>query len=97
MNEPQAGDPHLPDFQTQDELDRLFAAARQPTPEDLGAADRFLAVRRVPQRHTLRLWAGTAVGVAAALGGLMLLHPVPAELPPSAAYSVYQSALGDGW
>jgi hypothetical protein len=85
-----------------DGLDSLFAQARQPTPEDLGAAERFLAGRqaanKVGQRHALRLWASAALGLAAALGGLTLLRPVsPAELPSSAAYSVYQSALGEGW
>lgn len=93
--------------QTDFELDALFAAAREPTPADLGAADRFLgrvnlradeAGRQQHQRrHQLRLWASTALGVAAAVGGLMVLRPTPAELPSSAAYSVYQSALGDGW
>jgi hypothetical protein len=85
-----------------DGLDGLFAQARQLSPEDLGAADRFLATRRVArkgqQRHALRLWASAALGLAAALGGLTLLRPIsPAELPSSAAYSVYQSALGEGW
>ena len=54
------------------------------------------------QRHTLRIWASTALGLAAALGGLLVLRPAstgptPTELPASAAYSVYRSALGDGW
>jgi hypothetical protein len=52
-------------------------------------------------RHALRVWASAALGLAAALGGLMVVRPAPtptpAELPASAAYSVYQSALGDGW
>lgn len=82
------------------ELDTLFAAARQPTVADLAAADRFLAARRQAgrgrQRHALGLWASTVLGLAAAVGGLTLLRPSP-ELPTSAAYSVYQSALGEGW
>ncbi len=90
-----------------DDLDTLFAAARQHTTADLGAADRFLATRqqqfgqlqtgRGRGRHTLRLWASAALGLAAALGGLTLLRPATPELPASAAYSVYQSALGEGW
>ena len=91
-----------------DELGTLFAAARELTPADLGAAERFLVVhaealgRAGRQRRALRLWAGTVLGVAAALGGLTLLGPsglrqAPADLPASAAYSVYQSALGEGW
>lgn len=102
-------DDHLNDDHLNDELDTLFAAARQPTAADLGAADHFLATRpatgqtgqqqsgRGGQRHALRLWAGTALGLAAALGGLTLLRPATPELPASAAYSVYQSALGEGW
>ena len=87
-----------------DDLDTLFAAARQPTTADLGAADHFLATRLATRqrqtgraRHTLRLWASAALGLAAALGGLTLLRPATPELPASAAYSVYQSALGEGW
>ncbi len=87
-----------------DDLDTLFAAARQHTAADLGAADHFLASRLAArqlrgsgQRHALRLWAGAALGLAAALGGLTLLRPATPELPASAAYSVYQSALGEGW
>ena len=53
------------------------------------------------QRHAFRMWASAALGLAAALGGLLVLRPAagpsPSELPASAAYSVYQSALGDGW
>ena len=83
------------------ELDTLFAAARQPTVADLGAADRFLTARRQAgrgrQRHALGLWASTVLGLAAAVGGLTLLRPATPELPTSAAYSVYQSALGEGW
>jgi|GEM_PF-2216286 len=97
------------DLQTDASLDALFAAARAATPADLGAADRFLAGRFTGdrtaawppaagrRRPTLRLWVSTALGVAATVGGLLLLRPAPAELPSSAAYSVYQSALGDGW
>jgi hypothetical protein len=85
-----------------DDLDMLFGAARQPTSADLGAADRFLAgfqaERRGRQRQALKLWASTGLGVAAAVTGLMFLRPAPAaDLPASAAYSVYQSALGEGW
>ncbi|WP_424950633.1 hypothetical protein [Deinococcus sp.] len=79
------------------ELDDLFAAARELTPTDLGAADRFLAGQAGRRRQSLRLWASTALGLAAALGGLTVLRPAPTELPASAAYSVYQAALGDGW
>ncbi|WP_407569543.1 hypothetical protein [Deinococcus altitudinis] len=51
------------------------------------------------RRHPFRVWASAALGLAAALGGLLVLRPAasPAELPASAAYSVYRSALGDGW
>lgn len=91
-----------------DELGPLFAAARELTPADLGAADRFLAAnagmlgRVGRRRRTLRLWAGAVLGAAAALGGLTLLAPsgppsTPADLPASAAYSVYRSAIGEGW
>ena len=101
------------DINEPDELGTLFAAARELTPADLGAADRFLAAnvlaanagtlgRSGGQRRALRLWAGAVLGAAAALGGLTLLgpsglRPAPADLPASAAYSVYQSAIGEGW
>ncbi len=99
---------HEADSYEPDELGTLFAAARELTPVDLGAAERFLVVhaealgRAGRQRRALRLWAGTVLGVAAALGGLTLLgpsglRPAPADLPASAAYSVYQSAIGEGW
>ena len=78
-----------------DDLDTLFAAARTYTPADLGAADRFLTARRARGRQR-RVWASAVLGLAAALGGLTLLRPAPA-LPASAAYSVYHSALGEGW
>ena len=101
-------DDHEADRYGPDELGTLFAAARELTPADLGAAERFLVVhagalgRAGRQRRALRLWAGTVLGVAAALGGLTLLgpsglRPAPADLPASAAYSVYQSAIGEGW
>ena len=100
MNDDLQPDPFLADAP----LDALFAAARAPTPADLGAADRFLgrqaglqADQSRRRRHQLRLWVSSALGMAAAAGGLLLLRPAPAELPSSAAYSVYQSALGDGW
>ena len=101
-------DLYEPDLREPDELGALFAAARELTPADLGAADRFLVANAGVlghagrQRRALRLWAGTVLGVAAVLGGLMLLSPsglrsAPTELPASAAYSVYQSAIGEGW
>ena len=101
-------DNHEADSYEPDELGTLFAAARELTPVDLGAAERFLVVhaealgRAGRRRRALRLRAGTVLGVAAALGGLTLLgpsglRPPPADLPASAAYSVYQSAIGEGW
>ena len=101
-------DNHEADSYEPDELGTLFAAARKLTPVDLGAAERFLVVyaealgRAGRQRRALRLWSGTVLGVAAALGGLTLLgpsglRPAPADLPASAAYSLYQSAIGEGW
>ena len=101
-------DSHELDIHGSDELGTLFAAARELTPVDLGAADRFLAAsagtlgRSGRRQRTLRLWAGAVLGAAAALGGLTLLAPsglrlTPADLPASAAYSVYQSAIGEGW
>lgn len=105
-------DSHGSDISEADELSTLFAAARELTPADLGAADRFLAAnagtlgrsfgRAGRRRRVLRLWAGAVLGAAAALGGLSLLgpsvlRPAPADLPASAAYSVYQSAIGEGW
>ena len=85
------------------QLDALFARARQPTPADLGAAERFvLRQRRATEqrwRLGLRLGLSGALASAAALGGLLAFWPAPAshDLPASAAYSVYRSALGDGW
>ena len=106
-------DGYEPDIHGPDELGTLFAVARELTPADLGAADRFLAAnvlaasagtlgRSGRQRRALRLWAGAVLGAAAALGGLTLLgpsglRPAPADLPASVAYSVYQSAIGEGW
>ncbi len=101
-------DSHESDSHELDELGTLFAAARELTPADLGAADRFLAAnagmlgRAGRRRRVLRLWAGAVLGAAAALGGLTLLGPsgpppTPADLPASAAYSVYRSAIGEGW
>lgn len=98
-----------------DELDTLFAAAREVNGADLGAADRFLAGWQSAQpasgpaapvgrtaRQTVFLRASAALGLAAALSGLLVLRPAvsgmtSSELPASAAYSVYRSALGDGW
>lgn len=88
------------------ELDTLFAQVRQETPEDAGAAERFLARHRakgaevspaiLPRRpaHPLR-WP-LLVGCAVLLTGAFVLRPAPA-LPASAAYDAYQAALGDGW
>lgn len=93
-------DPELPD----PELDALFAQARALTPEDHGAAVRFLAAHRERQeegrqRHarTLRAgWVSAALASAAVVAGLTVLRPAPA-LPSSAAYDAYQSAWGEGW
>ncbi|THF68927.1 hypothetical protein E7T06_14230 [Deinococcus sp. Arct2-2] len=41
----------------------------------------------------------TALASAAVIAGISVLRPtlMPADLPASAAYAVYQDALGEGW
>lgn len=81
------------------ELDALFAAAGAETDADLGAGARFLAGHRARQaalRQRRRGWWSAALASAAALAGLAALRPAP-DAPASAAYGVYESALGDGW
>ena len=105
MNPPPKSSPPLTDAQ----LDELFQQASAPSPADAGAAERFLAraelkaepmaatpVAASPSRR-LRLW--PAFFAAAALAGVLLLRPAPAEqtLPSSAAYEVYSSAIGSEW
>lgn len=83
---------------TDDDLDLLFAQARAETPADAGAADRFLARHRAAMTPTARrapLWP-SLLAAAAVLAGVLVLRPAPA-LPASAAYDVYQGALGEGW
>ncbi|GAA5535049.1 hypothetical protein [Deinococcus aluminii] len=90
------------------ELDTLLARAREETPADAGAAERFLAWHRavqvaeggaaptpVPARHRAVWWPALFAG-AAVLTGALLLRP-PDALPASAAYDAYQGALGEGW
>jgi len=91
------------------ELDRLFARAREETPADAGAADRFLEWHRVnlaetapaalptqpPIRHRSGWWPAL-LACAAVLTGVLVTRPAPA-LPASAAYDAYQGVLGDGW
>ncbi|MGY2894234.1 hypothetical protein [Deinococcus sp. UYEF24] len=82
-----------------------FLAGRMATGQVVAGQDTvqpvpgMAATGRRKQRHPFRVWASAALGLAAALGGLLMLRPAasPTELPASAAYSVYQSALGDGW
>lgn len=81
------------------ELDTLFAQARAPTEQDHGAAARFLAghrARRTHARHVRAGWLSALLASAAVLGGFAALR-TPTELPSSAAYQAYESALGDGW
>ncbi|WP_420597198.1 hypothetical protein [Deinococcus sp.] len=92
------------------QLDNLFQQARAPSPADAGAAERFLARAELPlstpiaapPSRRLRLW--PALFAAAALAGVLLLRPAPADqalpdqaLPSSAAYEVYSSAIGSEW
>lgn len=84
---------------TDHDLDQLFAAARAATPADAGAAERFLTAHRARLSHGRHLragWVSALLASAAVLTGVVVLRP-PAELPSSAAYEVYQNALGDGW
>ncbi|GGR67640.1 hypothetical protein GCM10008959_32220 [Deinococcus seoulensis] len=93
-------DPALPD----PVLDALLAQARTLTPEDSGAAGRFLTAHRARQEaarqqraRTRRAgWVSAALASAAVVAGLTVLRPAPA-LPSSAAYDAYQSAWGEGW
>lgn len=90
-------DRHTDDF---DDLDTLLAQARQLTPADLGAADRFLTRRRAARTRSR---AGRLTGVlasAALVAGLTVLRPampLPGPLPSSAAYDAYQSTWGADW
>lgn len=82
------------------DLDTLFARVREVTPEDAGAADRFLA-RHPAKREVIsspaRLprWPLLAA-CAALLAGVIVTRPAPA-LPASAAYDAYQAAQGEDW
>ncbi|MDB5045149.1 MAG: hypothetical protein JWQ08_1199 [Deinococcus sp.] len=44
-------------------------------------------------------WIAAALASAAVIAGVGVLRPalMPADLPASAAYAVYQDALGEGW
>ncbi|WP_309572037.1 hypothetical protein [Deinococcus sp.] len=80
-------------------LDDVFARARALTPEDDGAAARFLAGhrQRAAQRRTVRAgWMSAVLASAAVVTGLLVSHP-DTTLPASAAYDAYRSAAGDGW
>ncbi|GAA0509435.1 hypothetical protein [Deinococcus depolymerans] len=81
------------------DLDTLLAQARTLTPEDHGAAGRFLTghrARQAQQRTRRAGWVSAALASAAVVAGLTVLRPTPA-LPSSAAYDAYQSAWGEGW
>ncbi|MHA0042580.1 hypothetical protein [Deinococcus sp. PEB2-63] len=86
-------DRHTDDF---DDLDTLLAQARQLTPADLGAADRFLTRRRAARTRSRAGWLTGALASAALVAGLTVLRPTP-QLPSSAAYDAYQSAWGADW
>lgn len=84
---------------TDHELDTAFAQARALTPEDHGAAARFLTGHRQRQAHrrTVRAgWMSAVLASAAVVTGLLVTRP-DAALPASVAYDAYQSAAGDGW
>lgn len=81
---------------TDAELDDLFAQARKVTPDDNGAADRFLMGWTQPHARKRPVRWPPLLAAAAVLGGLLVLRPAP-ELPASAAYDAYQSAWGEGW
>ncbi|MFB9993827.1 hypothetical protein ACFFLM_17860 [Deinococcus oregonensis] len=58
----------------------------------------------VPAARPLRVlhakpakWLAAALASAAVIAGVGVLRPTPADLPASAAYAVYQDALGEGW
>lgn len=93
------------------ELDQLFAQAREETPADAGAAERFLTRWRAeqeaeellaatgppPRSGKNRTWDWPALlACAAVLTGALVLRPAPA-LPASAAYDAYRGTLGEGW
>ncbi|WP_155298677.1 hypothetical protein [Deinococcus kurensis] len=83
-----------------DDLDTLLAQARQLTPADLGAADRFLTRRRAARTRSRAGWLTGALASAALVAGLTVLRPaaqLPGPLPSSAAYDAYQSAWGADW
>ncbi|BBN96418.1 hypothetical protein DEIGR_100132 [Deinococcus grandis] len=83
-----------------DDLDILLAQARQFTPADLGAADRFLTRRRAARTRSRAGWLTGALASAALVAGLIVLRPaaqLPGPLPSSAAYDAYQSAWGADW
>lgn len=43
-------------------------------------------------------WIAAALASAAVIAGVGVLRPaLPSDLPASAAYAVYQDALGEGW
>ncbi|ANE42565.1 hypothetical protein [Deinococcus puniceus] len=44
-------------------------------------------------------WIAAALASAAVIAGVSVLRPalMPSDLPASAAYAVYQDALGEGW
>ncbi|MBB5236124.1 hypothetical protein [Deinococcus budaensis] len=92
------------------ELDDLFAQAREETPADAGAADRFLsrwragavpptpAPRpRLARGQPTRGWPALLACAAVLTGALVLRPPAAPALPASAAYDAYQGALGEGW
>jgi hypothetical protein len=91
-----------------DPLNDLFAAARTPDEADLGAAERFLSRNPEfrapvsPARLRVRYWPAV-LALAAAISGVLVLRPLTAselpgaELPSSAAYDAYSSALGSDW
>lgn len=92
------------------ELDRLLARAREETPADAGAADRFLTRWRVETATPLpppgprlsrgwppRNWPALLACAAVLTGALVLRPPAAPALPASAAYDAYQGALGEGW
>lgn len=92
------------------ELDRLFAQAREETPADTGAADRFLArwraegaapapapTARLHRSWPHRNWPALLACAAVLTGTLVLRPPAAPALPASAAYDAYQGALGEGW
>ncbi|AKH17123.1 MULTISPECIES: hypothetical protein [Deinococcus] len=90
-------DRHTDDF---DDLDTLLAQARQLTPADLGAADRFLTRRRAARTRSRAGWLTGVLASAALVAGLTVLRPaapLPGPLPSSAAYDAYQSAWGADW